>query len=78
MASGCGVNDEPKAPSKRPASSAVAKCAGYECRVRVTCKGRVQMRYGPAPVRVRTRKSALVTTFFADFAGSRNDATIRC
>jgi len=44
----------------------------------VICKGRVQLRYGAAPVRIRTAKSALVTTIVVDFAGSRHDAVIRC
>ena len=56
----------------------MAKCAGAECEVRVTCKGKVKRRVGPAPVNVRTSKTALRTTIYADFAGSRHDATIRC
>jgi hypothetical protein len=75
---GCGVNDSPKSPGKSAGNSAKARCAGVECRVRIVCKGRVHVVVGPAPVNVRTSKTALVTTFFADFAGSRNDATVRC
>jgi len=76
---GCGVNDSPKTQTNgRAPSSAVARCAGQECKVRITCKGRVQMRFGAAPVDVRTSRSALVTTIFIDFAGSRDDATVRC
>jgi hypothetical protein len=78
-ASGCGVDDAPKSPSKSAArSSAKARCAGAECRVRIVCKGKVHVRLGPAPVRVRTSKTALVTSFYADFAGSASDVEIRC
>ncbi len=76
-ATGCS-GDEPKKPDPGKRSSAKADCAGVECKVRVVCKGKVRLRYGPAPVQIRTRKSALVTTFFVDFAGSKNDATLRC
>jgi hypothetical protein len=74
--SGCGEPD--KAPAKRTRDSAIAKCTGNVCRVRVTCKGRVSVRPGAAPVRIRTSKSALVTTIILDFAGSRDDTVIRC
>lgn len=77
-ASGCGVDDEPKKPSKRAPSSAVATCAGYECKVRIKCKGKVYLRFGPAPVKVNTAKTALRTTVYADFAGSSQDAEVRC
>jgi hypothetical protein len=76
VTSGCS-GDEPKS-AKHGRSSAVTTCAGAECKVRVRCKGEVHVRLGPAPVRVSTRKSALVTTIYADFAGSRHDATVRC
>jgi hypothetical protein len=77
--SGCGVNDSPKKPTKsRARTSAVAHCAGAECRVRVKCKGRIYVRVGPAPVQVRTTTSALRTSVIADFAGSRNDAIVQC
>jgi hypothetical protein len=75
---GCGVNDEPKSPSAKPPNSAKARCAGAECRVRVVCKGKVHVRVGPAPVNIRTFKTALRTNVLADFAGSRHDATVRC
>ena len=75
---GCGVNDEPKTPSKKAPNSAKARCAGAECRVRVVCKGKVHVRVGPAPVRIRTSKTALRTNVLADFAGSRHDAVVRC
>ena len=74
---GC-VDDEPRKPAKKPRSSAVAKCAGYECRVRVICKGKRYVRIGPAPVKVRTKSTAFRTTIVSDFAGSRNDSVIRC
>lgn len=78
-ASGCGVNDSPKQPDKaRPRNSAVAHCAGDECKVRVRCKGRVYVRFGAPPVRIRTFKTALTTSILADFAGSRDDSVIRC
>jgi hypothetical protein len=78
-AGGCGVDDAPKSPSKSAARSfAKARCAGAECRVRIVCKGKVHVRLGPAPVRVRTSKTALVTSFYADFAGSASDVEIRC
>ena len=76
VAAGCS-GDEPKS-AQHGRSSAVATCAGAECKVRVRCKGRVDVLLGPAPVQVSTRKSALVTTIYADFAGSRHDVTIRC
>ncbi len=76
-ATGCS-GDEPKKPDPGKRSSAKADCAGIECKVRVVCKGKVRLRYGPAPVQIRTQKTALVTTFFVDFAGSKNDATLRC
>lgn len=77
--SGCGVNDDPKTPSgDRPRDSAKATCAGAECRVRVTCKGEVKVVVGPAPVEIRTSKSALRSAVLADFAGTGHDQTIRC
>ena len=76
-ASGCG-DGEAKKPAKKPRSSAVAKCAGYECRVRVICKGRLYVRIGPAPVKVHTSTTPFRTTIVSDFAGSRNDSVIRC
>lgn len=77
--SGCGIDDAPKSPAKKHArSSAVARCAGQECKVRVTCKGRVHMRFGAAPVTIHTSKTAVLTTIFLDFAGSRDDAVVRC
>jgi hypothetical protein len=77
-AAGCGVDDEPKSPTKRAPSSAKARCAGAECRVRVVCKGKVHVRVGPAPVSIRTNKTALRTNVLADFAGSSHDAVVRC
>jgi hypothetical protein len=77
-ASGCAVNDQPKSPSKQARSSAKARCVGQECRVRVICKGTLHIRVGSRPVRIRTSKTVLRTTIFVDFAGSRDDATIRC
>lgn len=74
---GCGGGDSDEPPSKRVRDSAKANCKGNECTVRFTCKGRVTIRRGAAPVRIRSSKSALVTTIIADFAGSR-DAVIRC
>ena len=77
--SACGLGESDKPPaSGGPRDSAVADCAGNECRVRVVCKGRVYIRRGTAPVRIRTSKSPLTTTIVADFAGSREDAVIRC
>lgn len=75
--SGC-AGDEPKAPPEQPPGKAVATCAGAECKVRVTCNGKVHVRVGPAPVDVRTTRSALRTSVTADFAGSRHDAVVRC
>ena len=75
-AAGCS-GDEPKS-AKHGRSSAVATCAGAECKVRVRCKGKVDVLLGPAPVQVSTRKSALVTTIYADFAGSGHDQKVRC
>jgi len=77
--SGC-VRDEPpkRSTTSPPRNKAVARCAGQECRVRVTCKGRVSVRLGAAPVRVRTSNTALRTAIFLDFAGSRDDVVIRC
>jgi len=74
---GCS-GDEPKQPSKANRNSAVARCAGYECKVRLTCKGRVTYRYGPAPVQIHSSKTALRTTFTLDFAGSKADQVYRC
>jgi hypothetical protein len=74
--SGCGDTRTPA--GKAPRSSAVARCTGAECRVRIRCKGKLHIRRGPAPVSIRTSKTALVTTIIADFAGSKNDALIRC
>jgi hypothetical protein len=76
--SGCIVNDEPKKPDKAKRNKAVAKCAGAECRVRVTCNGRVSVLLGPAPVQIRTSKRVLRTTIVADFAGSSHDQVVRC
>jgi hypothetical protein len=76
-ASGCGGGGEPSKPAHRR-TSAVADCAGYECRVRVSCNGRISVLLGAAPVSVRTSKSALRTTVIADFAGSHDDAVVRC
>jgi len=79
MASGCGDSGSPKTPARTPPpSSAVANCSGQECKVRVTCKGRVHHRLGAAPVRIRTSKTAVVTSIFIDFAGSGQDAVVRC
>ena len=78
---GCGiVDDEPQKPDSKPTrSKAKADCAGGECRVRITCaSGRVHVLIGPAPVRVSTQSTALLTTMTADFAGSRHDKLIRC
>ncbi|HEV7807003.1 MAG TPA: hypothetical protein VGO80_14365 [Solirubrobacteraceae bacterium] len=75
-ASGCGGGKSSK--SAHPRNSAIARCAGHECRVRVSCNGRISVLFGAAPVRVRTSKSALRTTVVADFAGSRDDAVVRC
>ena len=77
--SGCG-DDSPEPTTKKPKrSKAVGDCAGAECRVKVTCKsGRVYVRTGPAPVRIRTSNSLLRTTIIADFAGSKDDSVIRC
>jgi hypothetical protein len=75
-AAGCG-GGEPSKPAHRR-SSAVADCAGYECRVRVSCNGRISVLRGAAPVSIRTSKSALRTTVIADFAGSHDDAVVRC
>jgi hypothetical protein len=76
---GCFVNDDPQKPDKPGARSrASARCAGYECRVRVTCKGHVSVLLGPAPVDVRTRRTLLQTTIVADFAGSKDDRVVRC
>jgi len=72
-----GGSDSDKSPKKPPRNSAKARCAGAECRVRIVCKGRVYVRLGPAPVAVRTSKSAFRTTIVADFAGSK-DAVVRC
>ena len=74
---GCS-GDEPRLPDKRARDSAVARCAGYECRVRLRCNGRVVVRVGPAPVQVHTRKTALRTTFTLDFAGAKADNVFRC
>ncbi len=78
---GCAiVDDAPKKPdgSARP-STAEADCAGYECRVRVTCRGgRRYVRIGPAPVRVTSNNAILQTRITVDFAGSRDDSVIRC
>jgi len=74
---GC-AGDAPKEPGKRPRSKAAATCVGAECRVRVTCKGKVYVRVGPAPVDVRSSTTALRTSITADFAGTRHDALIRC
>jgi len=76
--SGCIVNDEPKKPDKGKRNKAVARCAGGECRVRVTCNGRVSVLLGPAPVQIRTSKKILQTTIVADFAGSSRDQVVRC
>ncbi len=78
---GCGiVDDEPRKPASKPTrTKAKVDCAGAECRVRIACaSGRVHVLIGPAPVRVSTQKTALVTTLTADFAGSRHDKLIRC
>jgi hypothetical protein len=75
-ASACGGDDSPKKPA--PRNSAIAKCAGHECRVRVRCNGRLSVLLGAAPVRIRTSKSLLRTTIVADFAGSRDDYVVRC
>ena len=75
-ASACGGGDSPKKPP--PRNSAIAKCAGHECRVRVMCNGRRSVLFGAAPVRIRTSKSLLRTTIIADFAGSRDDFAVRC
>ena len=76
--SGCFVNDEPKKPDKAKRNKAVANCSGAECRVRVTCNGRVSVLLGPAPVQIRTSKKILQTTIVADFAGSSRDQVVRC
>jgi hypothetical protein len=77
--SACGGGESPKpSTTGTPRDAAVANCAGNECRVRVRCKGHVYVRRGSAPVRIRTSKTALSTTIIADFAGSREDAMIRC
>ncbi len=73
----CGGGDSSKPSKKPPRNSAKADCAGAECRVRIVCKGRVYIRLGPAPVRIRTSNSALRTTIIADFAGPK-DAVVRC
>lgn len=76
--SGCGDGDASKpATTTGPRDAARARCADNECRVRVTCKGKVYVRRGSAPVSIRTTKTALVTTIVADFAGP-DDAVIRC
>ena len=46
--------------------------------MRIVCKGKLHVRIGPAPVDIRTQKTALTTTIIADFAGSKNDAMVRC
>jgi hypothetical protein len=78
--SGCGFGDKAKEePRKVTRSKAKARCAGAECRVRVTCaRGRVYVRVGPAPVRIRTSDTLLRTTIVIDFAGSRANSVIRC
>ncbi|MEY2517464.1 MAG: hypothetical protein QOJ89_4822 [bacterium] len=76
--SGCIVNDEPKKPDAAKRNKAVARCSGDECRVRVTCNGRVSVLLGPAPVQIRTSKRVLRTTIVADFAGSSHDQVVRC
>jgi len=73
----CGGSDSDKSSKKPPRNSAKARCAGAECRVRIVCKGRVYVRFGPAPVAIRTSDSALRTTITVDFAGSK-DAVVRC
>jgi hypothetical protein len=75
---GCIVNDEPKKPDKAKRNKAVARCSGDECRVRVTCNGRVSVLLGPAPVQIRTSKRVLRTEIVADFAGSSHDQVVRC
>lgn len=76
---GCGVNDEPKSPdTSKPRNSAKARCVAGECSVRVICKGKLSVVVGPAPVKIRTRDTALRTSVVADFAGSDYDATVRC
>ena len=74
---GCGGGD-PSKPAQRPRNSAVADCAGHECRVRVMCNGRRSVLLGAAPVSVRTSRSLLRTTIVADFAGSADDFVVRC
>ena len=73
----CGGGDSSKSSKKPPRNSAKARCAGAECRVRIVCKGKVYVRVGPAPVRIRTSDTALRTTIIADFAGPK-DAVVRC
>ena len=77
VAVGCGGGDSSKQPA-HPRNSAVARCAGAECRVRVRCNGRLSVLFGAAPVRIRTSKTLLRTTIIADFAGSRDDFVVRC
>jgi hypothetical protein len=72
--SACGGDKPTKAPSR---NSAVAHSVGHECRVRVKCNGRVYIRRGAPPVRIRTSKAILRTTIIIDFAGP-DDAVIRC
>ena len=77
--SACGIGGSSDSPTTTaPRNAAVADCAGNVCRVRLTCKGRLYIRRGTAPVRIRTAKSALKTTIIADFAGSGHDAVITC
>jgi hypothetical protein len=80
LLSGCGSGDSDDPPSKdaRARNAAKANCKGNECKVRFTCKGRVTIRRGAAPVRIHSSRSALVTTIIADFAGSRDDVVVRC
>jgi hypothetical protein len=75
--SGCRGDSPKSAPKAHSRNSAVARCAGAECRVRIVCNGRVYVRLGAAPVRIHTARSAFRTTIIADFAGSR-DAVVRC
>jgi hypothetical protein len=77
IVSGCG-GDKASPPAAHPPNRAVGRCAGHECRVRVTCNGRVSVLLGAAPLRLRTSKSALRTTIVADFAGSHDDTVVRC
>lgn len=73
----CGGSSSKPSTTAKPRNSAVARCAGDQCRVRIVCKGKVSVRLGPAPVRIHTTDSALTSTIIVDFAGP-HDAVVRC